>query len=63
MTEGQYKVDNLYAPEYERAIAWNDPEIEIEWPDIEFIVSDKDKNAPRLSECDMNFTNGSQIHE
>lgn len=63
MTEGQYKVDNLYAPEYERAIAWNDPEIGIEWPDVKLIVSEKDKNAPCLCECDIDLTKGSQIHE
>lgn len=55
MTEGQYKVDCLYAPEYDRAIAWNDPEIGIEWPDIEVIVSPKDKSAPVLAESDVNF--------
>lgn len=55
MTEGQYKVDALYAPEYDRAIIWNDPEIAIEWPDISPVVSKKDKNAPSLSESDVNF--------
>src|SRR5690349_19384218 len=30
--EVTYKVDNLYAPEWERCISWNDPEIGIEWP-------------------------------
>lgn len=56
MTEGQYKVDRLYAPEYDRAIAWNDPEIKIEWPDIETIVSPKDKRAPFLKDSDVNFS-------
>lgn len=55
MTEGQYKVDCLYAPEYDRAIAWDDPEIGIEWPDIKVIVSCKDKRAPVLAESDINF--------
>ncbi len=58
MTEGQYKVDNLYAPEYERAIAWNDPEIGIEWPNIELILSPKDKNALLLCDSDVNFVSG-----
>lgn len=56
MTEGQYKVDSLYAPEYERAVLWNDPEIGIAWPDIEAIVSEKDRKAPLLKDCDINFT-------
>lgn len=55
MTEGQYKVDCLYMPEYDRAVAWNDPEIGIEWPDIKAIVSSKDKRAPSLKDSDVNF--------
>jgi len=58
MTEGQYKVDCLYEPEYDRAIAWNDPEIGIEWPDIQAIVSPKDKKAPLLKKSDVNFVWG-----
>ena len=54
-TEGQYKVDALYAPEYDRAIARNDPEIGIEWPPIAPIVSPKDKAAKKLAESDVNF--------
>jgi len=55
MTEGQYKVDCLYAPEYDRAIAWDEPEIGIEWPDIKAIVSPKDKQASLLKDSDVNF--------
>lgn len=29
-----YKTTDYYAPEHERAIAWNDPELDIRWPDI-----------------------------
>lgn len=58
MTEGQYKVDNLYAPEYERAILWNDPEIEIKWPDMNLILSPKDQRASLLCESDANFVVG-----
>lgn len=58
MTEGQYKVDNLYAPEFERAIAWNDPEIGIEWPDMDLILSPKDQSASLLRESDVNFEMG-----
>lgn len=46
----QYKCDEFYHPEAEDAIAWDDPDIAIQWPipvdDI--ILSDKDKNHPRL---------------
>ena len=53
--EIQYKVDELYYPEYDRAIAWNDPEIAIDWNDIVPIVSEKDKSAPFLKDSDVNF--------
>lgn len=56
MTEGQYKVDSLYAPEYEGAIRWNDPEIGIAWPDIPAVVSAKDQAAPLLKDCDISFS-------
>lgn len=61
MTEGQYKVDALYEPEYDRAIAWNDPEIGIQWPDIPALVSPKDKEAPFLKDSDVNFMWGGGI--
>ncbi len=54
-TEIQYKVDNLYSPEYDRSIAYNDPSIGIKWGDITPILSDKDKKAPFLDESDANF--------
>ena len=49
----QYKCDNLYAPESEGAIAWNDPAIGIDWrlrPE-EVILSPKDSCHPTLAEC------------
>ena len=49
----QYKCDNLYAPESEGAIAWNDPAIGIDWrlrPE-EGILSPKDSCHPTLAEC------------
>lgn len=49
----QYKCDNLYAPESEGAIAWNDPAIGIDWrlrPE-EVILSPKDSRHPTLAEC------------
>lgn len=55
--EVQYKVNNLYEPTYDRAIAWNDPELNIDWTidATEIIVSEKDKNAPFLKDSDVNF--------
>ena len=54
-TEGQYKVDELYYPEFDRAIRWNDPEINIDYGTDKFIVSEKDKKAPLLKDSDVNF--------
>ena len=54
-TEILYKVDEYYSPEHDRAIRWNDPEIGIEWPTSEPILSEKDKNAPTLKEAEINF--------
>ncbi|MED1471928.1 dTDP-4-dehydrorhamnose 3,5-epimerase [Bacillus salipaludis] len=57
--EVQYKVDELYAPECDRGIIWNDPSIGIEWPmDITPVLSAKDEKAPLLSEADNNFIFG-----
>lgn len=57
--EVQYKVDELYSPENDRGIIWNDPEIGIEWPmDIKPVLSAKDENAPLLKDAENNFVSG-----
>ncbi|WP_370278878.1 dTDP-4-dehydrorhamnose 3,5-epimerase [Pontibacterium sp.] len=42
-----YKTTDYYSPEYERTILWNDPELKINWPeiDVEYTLSEKDKNG------------------
>jgi dTDP-4-dehydrorhamnose 3,5-epimerase len=47
-----YKQTAYYDPSVERGIAWNDPDIAIDWPLplAELIVSERDSAAPRLSE-------------
>jgi dTDP-4-dehydrorhamnose 3,5-epimerase len=54
-TEVQYKVDSLYSPEHDRGIAWDDPELSIDWPVNNPILSDKDKAHPTLAEAENNF--------
>lgn len=48
----QYKCDNFYHPESEGAIAWDDPNLHIDWkvPMQERILSEKDANHPLLEE-------------
>ncbi len=48
----EYKCTDFYAPGDELAIAWNDPEIGIDWPLGEPVLSAKDRDAPRLAEVD-----------
>jgi dTDP-4-dehydrorhamnose 3,5-epimerase len=49
-----YKCTELYAPEAERGIAWNDPQLNIPWPVQAPILSPKDEKYPRLREIDSN---------
>lgn len=48
----QYKCDEYYHPEAEGGIAWNDPQIAINWgvAENEVILSEKDKHRPLLNE-------------
>ena len=43
-----YHCTNEYAPEYDAAIAWNDPDIAVKWPIQPEAVSEKDRVAPLL---------------
>jgi dTDP-4-dehydrorhamnose 3,5-epimerase len=55
-TEVQYKVDEMYSPECDSGIAWNDPSIGVKWPmDIKPVLSEKDENAPQLEEANNDF--------
>lgn len=53
----QYKCDNLYAPQAEGAIAWNDPEIGIDWglPAEDVLLSAKDAAHPLLKDSEYLF--------
>jgi len=50
-----YKVDNYYAPEYDRGVVYNDPSIGISWGvDVEkLLLSEKDMKQPALAEADL----------
>lgn len=48
----QYKCDEYYAPESEGALAWDDPDLAIDWklPKEDIRLSDKDKSNPNLKD-------------
>lgn len=51
-----YKATDYYAPEWERSVLWNDPEIGIDWPLVDGVLptlSNKDASAPVLSEAEV----------
>ena len=53
-----YKCTAYYEPAAEHAVAWNDPELAIQWPLADAVISAKDRAAPRLAELpsDLFFT-------
>lgn len=50
-----YKVDNVYAPQHEASIRWNDETIDINWPiaQEEVLTSDKDLKAVALNNAEI----------
>ena len=49
-----YKATDFYAPEYERCIIWNDPDIAIEWPfEGNPILSEKDVRGELLNDSEI----------
>lgn len=53
----QYKCDNFYAPQSEGAIAWNDPDLAIDWklPVSDVLLSEKDSHHPLLKDSPYLF--------
>lgn len=63
----QYKCDNFYAPQSEGAIAWNDPDLHIDWriPAENIQLSLKDSNHPLLKDlpCFFNYDENLYLEE
>jgi len=59
-----YKVDNYYSPENDRGIAFDDPELNIDWqlPHDALKLSAKDREQPRLQETDDLFKFGVEYY-
>jgi dTDP-4-dehydrorhamnose 3,5-epimerase len=50
-----YLLSSLYDPATESGIAWDDPDVGVEWSVSEPLLSERDKSAPRLSEVAENL--------
>ena len=55
--EFEYKCSNYYFAEDDVGIAWNDPELAVEWPvsSNEAIISERDNNNPLLKDTSFIF--------
>lgn len=45
-----YRLSSYFDPDLESGVAWDDPELAIEWPIDDPILSERDKSAPKLAE-------------
>ena len=56
-TEVLYKVTNFYSPAHDFGVAWDDTEINIDWPikGMKAVLSQKDRNLPALAHVENLF--------
>ena len=56
-TEVEYKVSDLYAPDCDGGLIWNDPTLAVAWPHGAEapVLSDKDTRLPALADFDSPF--------
>lgn len=53
-----YKISDYYYPELDKGICWDDPDLRIDWPIAEAIVSEKDQGHPKLADFNSPFMIG-----
>lgn len=60
----QYKCDNFYAPQSEGALAWNDPDLGIDWriPTDKVLLSEKDRHHSRLRDAEWLFDYNEKLY-
>lgn len=63
-THVMYKASNYYSPEHDHGIAWDDPELGIDWQlyGQQAVVSEKDRTQPRLADLDRSTLGGMPPH-
>lgn len=54
----QYKCTDYYDPTDEGGIRWDDPQLNIPWPKLNLVLSEKDSNLPFLNEISIDLING-----
>ena len=61
----QYKCDNFYAPQSEGAIAWDDPDLGIDWrvPADKVLLSEKDSRHPCLKDAEGLFDYNDDLYK
>lgn len=55
VAEFEYKCTTFYSPKDERGIIWNDPNLAIEWPVQNPLLSQKDKLNPKFKQIERDF--------
>ena len=60
----QYKCDNFYAPQSEGALAWDDPDLGIDWrvPANEIVLSEKDNHHELLKDASWLFNYNESLY-
>lgn len=60
-----YKVDNIYSPEYDRGLAFDDEQLAIDWllPKEALLLSEKDNNQPVLTALEPSFSFGVNYYD
>jgi len=51
-----YKITDVYAPQWERTISWNDPTLNIDWPineEVDLIISEKDSHGTSFTDAEI----------
>ena len=58
-TEVLYQISNRYSPEHSRGVRWDDPEVGVQWPLPNPILSDRDRTLPLLAESAIQASDAS----